>query len=287
MSSSILILLATTLVNDPGEYARPDLLAEAADLAKGGSCILLDVRPRQQYLSGHAPSAIWVDVAAWGKAFTPEPDLNAWNKRLGQIGIDIDGRIVIYGNEDVREAARLWWILRYWGLKDVRMMNGGWTAWRAAGGKVATDESVPVPKVVKLTARPERVVTKEQLVGALKGTAPQIVDARSVNEYCGLTTTAKRNGAIPGAIQLEWSDCLDPKTKKFKTAAELKALFRERGIDLKAPVVTYCQSGGRASVMAFALELMGGAQVRNYYRSWSEWGNDPVTPIVQPTQKTK
>ena len=127
-------------------------------------------------------------------------------------------------------------------------------------------------------------MTKGQLLDALK-TKPQIVDARSKDEFCGTAETAKRNGAIPGAVHLEWTDALDPKTKRFKTPAELRALLSERHIDVSQPVVTYCQSGGRSAAMAFTLELMGGQQVGNYYKSWAEWGNDADTPVVKPPVK--
>jgi len=97
--------------------------------------------------------------------------------------------------------------------------------------------------------------------------------------------TAKRNGAIPGAIHKEWTEVIDKKTQRFKSPEELSKLFEEAGIDLNKSSVTYCQSGGRAAVMAFALELMGGKSVRDYYRSWSEWGNAEDTPIERPRGK--
>ena len=78
---------------------------------------------------------------------------------------------------------------------------------------------------------------------------------------------------------------LDAKTKRFKSSSELKALLAERHIDVNKPAVTYCQSGGRAAAVAFALELMGGKQVENYYKSWAEWGNDPETPVDRPRPK--
>ena len=113
----------------------------------------------------------------------------------------------------------------------------------------------------------------------------QIVDARSVAEYCGEETKAKRGGSLPGARHLEWSDLLDKTTKRFKSAEELGKLFQERSLNLDQPSVTYCQSGGRASVMTFALELMGAKDVRNYYKSWAEWGDADDTPIVKPMRK--
>ena len=103
--------------------------------------------------------------------------------------------------------------------------------------------------------------------------------------HCGVADTAKRNGTIPGATHLDWTDLIDAKTKRYKTAEELSALFKAKGIDPAKPAVTYCQSGGRASVMAFALELMGGRPAANYYRSWSEWGNADDTPVVKPEKK--
>jgi thiosulfate/3-mercaptopyruvate sulfurtransferase len=140
----------------------------------------------------------------------------------------------------------------------------------------------PAPVAVTLTPRPERLTTKGQLLDSLKSGPPQVVDARSKDEFCGNAATAKRNGAIPGAVNLEWTEVLDPKTKRFKSPAALQALLAERHIDVNKPAVTYCQSGGRAAAVAFALELMGGKQVGNYYKSWAEWGNDPDTPVVKP-----
>jgi thiosulfate/3-mercaptopyruvate sulfurtransferase len=118
-------------------------------------------------------------------------------------------------------------------------------------------------------------------LSSLTGQKLQIVDARSKAEFCGVDVLSnKRAGAIPGAKQLEWSDLIDKETQRFKSAAELSRLLASAGIDLIHPTVTHCQSGGRASVMAFGLELMGAKDVSNYYRSWSEWGNSADTPIA-------
>jgi thiosulfate/3-mercaptopyruvate sulfurtransferase len=266
-------------------YPQPAILIEPAELARAGPAVrVLDARGKNRYNAGHVPGAVWVDAAGWAKAFTVPPDAAAWSKRLAAVGIDVDMPVVVYDDE-VRDAARVWWILRYWDVKDVRLLNGGWAAWQAAGGKVGTEEVKPPEKAVTLSARADRLVTRDQLLAALKGRPPQIVDARSEGEYCGETETAKRNGAIPGAVRLEWTDCLDPKTKRFKPPEELAKLLAERHIDVNRPAVTYCQSGGRASVTAFALELMGGKQVGNYYKSWSEWGNADDTPVVKPPKK--
>jgi thiosulfate/3-mercaptopyruvate sulfurtransferase len=194
--------------------------------------------------------------------------------------------VVIYDDNQGRDAARIWYILRYWGVKDVRLLNGGYPAWKASNGKTTKDNVTVTTSASDIEKQPGRLTTKDQLLQLLKSQPPQIVDARSDGEYCGTQETAKRNGAIPGAKHLEWSDTIDKKTGKFKSADDLAKLFKEAGIDPSKPAVTYCQSGGRAAVLAFTLELMGGKDVSNYYRSWAEWGNDPDTPIEKP-QKSK
>jgi len=138
---------------------------------------------------------------------------------------------------------------------------------------------------VTLSPHPERLAFKAQLLESLPKREFQIIDARSESEYCGEANTAKRNGAIPGAIHKEWTEVTEKKTQRFKSPEELSKLFEEAGIDLNKSSVTYCQSGGRAAVMAFALELMGVKSVHNYYRSWSEWGNAEDTPIEKPPGK--
>ena len=281
------MLLGLVLALSPNDYAKPDLLAEPADLrtpTSGRMVRVLDARGKGKYLDGHYPGAVWIDAPAWAHAFAAGQDAADWEKRIAPLGVTPADTIVIYDDNQSKDAARIWYILRYWGFDDVRILNGGWKALQAAGGPMQKEPQTVQPvKDLKLKAQPGRLATKTELLDLLKGKAPQIVDARSEGEYCGTEETAKRNGAIPGAAHLEWSDTLDEKTGRFKSAAELTKLFEKAGIDPSKPAITYCQSGGRAAVLAFVLELMGGKDVRNYYRSWSEWGNDPDTPVVKPT----
>ncbi len=273
----------------PSAYPKANLLIEPADLAhstRADQWVILDARGKGKYQDGHIPGAVVIDPLAWARAFGEGTDQAGWVKRIGALGIDVDSKVVVYDDAQAKDAARIWWILRYWGIKDVRLLNGGWKGWLASNGAIEKKERLPRPVEPKLAARSDQLATKKQLLESLKDRPPQLVDARSRGEYCGTEETAKRNGAIPGAVHLEWSDTLDPKTGRFKSAAELAKLFQAAGIDPAKPAVTYCQSGGRAAVLAFALELMGGKEVRNYYRSWSEWGNAEDTPIVKPVPKS-
>jgi thiosulfate/3-mercaptopyruvate sulfurtransferase len=286
-----ILLTAAANADTPAAYPRTDLLIEAKELARPGVAPkfrLLDVRPAAKYLAGHIPGTERIEHDSWSKGFTVPPDRQAWVRRLGEAAIlTLDTPVVVYG-DDVREAARVWWILRYWGLKDVRMLNGGWAAWQVAGGPVekgASRASAPpagAGTALQLAPQPERLATMEQILKDLREKKFTIVDTRSEGEFCGDVKLAKRGGAIPGARHLEWVEVIDKKTQRFKPAPELARLFQAAGIDLARPTVTHCQSGGRASVTAFALELMGAHNVRNYYRSWAEWGNASDTPVVQP-----
>ncbi|MDY3551608.1 sulfurtransferase [Gemmata sp. JC717] len=283
------LTLAISFEGRAAEYPRPELLTEPAALAQkdaGQGFVILDARAKAQYEAGHVPGARWVDHAEWAKGFGDGKDAVAWSKRIGSIGLTADSRVVVYDDNQAKDAARVWWILRYWGVKDVRLLNGGWVGWEK--GKYPTERAEPAIKfsTFKAVAAPERMATKDELLKSLPGGTLQIVDARSEGEFCGVDTLKnKRAGAIPGAKQLEWVDLIEKDSQRFKSPAELKKLFDGAGIKLDRSTVTHCQSGGRASVMAYGLELMGAKDVRNYYRSWSEWGNADDTPVVKPNKK--
>jgi len=271
------------------EYPRPDLLIEAAALSRSevaGQFVVLDARERKEYDEGRIPGAVWVDAVAWAKAFGDGKDAEGWSTRIGSLAIGPDAKVVVYDNVSFKDAARIWWILRYWGLEDARLLNGNWIGWTKAGLAIETGKP-RAPTAAKFPAVPrsKRLATKGQLLDALKGPGLQIVDARSEAEFCGIDKAKnKRAGAIPGAKHLEWIDLIDKDTQRLKSPGELRRLFRDAGIDLEKSTATHCQSGGRAAVMAFAMELMGASDVSNYYASWSEWGNADDTPIVVPDE---
>jgi thiosulfate/3-mercaptopyruvate sulfurtransferase len=289
------LLLAFPDETNVTAYPRPELLIEAPDLDKllkekaspDRPVVLLDARTSDEYRAGHIPGSRSVNHAAWSKAFAKHQDAKTWGQYFDHLHIRPNTHVIVYDDSSSLAAARIWWILRYWGVKKAQILNGGWSAWNAMGGEVTQKpREEKATESVKFTPVAERLATKGQVLESLKEKTLQIVDVRSEGEFCGeVKNTNKRGGAIPGAIHLEWKDLIDQKTQKFKSPQELAKLFKDAGIDLKRPTVTYCQSGGRAAVMAFGLELMGAKNVRNYYRSWSEWGNDKDTPIVKPPKK--
>jgi thiosulfate/3-mercaptopyruvate sulfurtransferase len=292
LSIQALLLLASvsSLVAAEQQYAHPELLVEPAAierLASKPSFVLLDARPVSDYIQGHIGGARSVDAASWAKTFGDGSDVQAWAGRIAELGIDRDSTVVVYDAVANKDAARVWWILRYWGVDDVRILNGGFAGAQTAKLKFATEAPAP-PQPSKFVPQPhdDRLATKGELLAALPGKSLQVVDARSEAEHCGLDSLANRRaGSIPGAKHLDWVDLVDQETKRFKPAGELARLFRSSGIDPTLPTAAHCQSGGRSSVMVFALELMGAERVSNYYASWGEWGNADDTPIEKPKLK--
>lgn len=274
------LVVTALLVGAPATYPKDDMLIEAADLAKlpADACTIIDVRSTKEYEAGHIPNAITVSVSELSKAFYTVTEPQLLGKMLGELGIDASKPIVVYG-DDIRESARCWFLLRAWGLSNVKLLNGGWQAWKRSGEKVSNEKTHVEPKLTKANLDEKRFATKENVLDAVQGKSAQILDARSEKEFCGEAGVAKRRGAIPGAIHLEWSNFVDVDSQRFKPASELAKVLKDAGIDPEKPVITYCQSGGRAAVAAFAVELMGGKNVRNYYRSWAEWGNAEDTPV--------
>ncbi len=290
LSAAMLCSLVSTLTAAQDNYARPKLLLEPGELDKPQVTqrfIILDARKKEAYDQEHIPTARWVDHGTWKSALGDGTDAKEWSKRIGDMGIGADSRVVVYDDASNKDAARIWWLLRYWGVRDVRLLNGGWRTWQAEGLPADAKES-PRAKTVEFIATPQRkrLATKDQILASLADHRLQIVDARSNDEFCGIDLKDnQRGGAIPRAKHLEWSDLIDRATDRFKSPKELRRLFDQAGIDLDKPTASHCQSGGRASVMAFGLELMGAKDARNYYPGWSEWGNSKDLPVVVPDKK--
>ena len=141
--SIAIVCLSLTLCADPETYPRPELIIDATGLNdRLNRVIILDARSEKAYDAGHIPGAVRVDVSALSKAFNSEVDAEKWSKRLGDLGVDVKTPVVVYG-DDWRESARMWWILRYWGIEHTRLLNGGITAWNAARLAISTEPTAP------------------------------------------------------------------------------------------------------------------------------------------------
>jgi thiosulfate/3-mercaptopyruvate sulfurtransferase len=188
---------------------------------------------------------------------------------------------VAYDDIAGMRSARLFWFLEYFGHDDVHILNGGFNAWQAANFPVTQEGTIAKSGNFKMKQRPELLATAAHVLGKLHNASAVIVDTRSDDEYTGKLVRAKRGGAIPGAVHLEWTNNLDGKGF-FKSADELQHMYDSAGITPDKEVIPHCQGAYRSAHTYLALRLIGYPNVRNYLGSWGEWGNRTDLPIEVP-----
>jgi thiosulfate/3-mercaptopyruvate sulfurtransferase len=277
---SLMVLLAAAT------YAHPEQLVDTAwvaDHARDPDVRIVDMR-MTGYTDAHVPGAVYLAPVAIRDAKSPPTFLPApavFEEMMARLGISDGTRVIAYDERGGIYAARLWWVLNYFGHPNVALMNGGWTKWTAE--KRPVDAAAGPPPAGRFTARPQPrwLATATDLVGSIDKPGVRIVDARTTAEIEGRDRrNIKRGGFIPSSVPVYWEDLLDPEQKTFKPADELKKIYAERGIVPSQEVIAYCQVGMRASVDLFALHLIGYDKLRNYYGAWEEWGNRDDLPIA-------
>jgi len=276
----MLVVLAAT-------YAHPEQLVETdwvAAHASDAAVRIVDMR-QNGYAAGHVPGAVHLAPTAIRDANAPPtflPTPAAFEAMMSSLGIGDRTRVVVYDERGGIYAARLWWILNYFGHANVALMNGGWIKW-SAEQRAVSSEIPSAPSGVRFTARanPRWVATAADVVAAIDKPNVKIVDARTTAEIEGTDLrNVRRGGFVPSSVPVYWEDLLDPQRKTFRTADELRQIYESRGITPKHDVIAYCQVGMRASVDLFALHLIGYDRLRNYYGAWEEWGNRDDLPIA-------
>jgi thiosulfate/3-mercaptopyruvate sulfurtransferase len=273
-----LVLLLAAAAASTG-YAHPELLVETAELAARAEQVrIIDVRPEPQYQQGHIPGAVHFDVRKlrtqdFDSGYLPTPAEFA--RLAGEIGIDNHTPVVIYDEGPSARAARLWYVLDHHGHRRAALLQGGWNRWKKEG-RPAVTEATPVPRTVfKPEVRKASLSTGPELERKVGQREVVILDVRSADEYRGRTGRARTRGHIPGAVHVEWKENLT-EAGAFKTAVELRRLYARAGVTPDKEVVTYCQTGGRASQSLFVLRLIGYDRTANYYGSWEDWGNRDI-----------
>lgn len=274
-------------------FANAHLLVSAQELAgmiEGAGArppLMLDLRPPEDYTAGHIPGALHLDL--WGVSLTdtdPAP-LKAFMWMIEHVlqvhGVDAATPVVVYDDRSGIRAARAFWFLEYFGHPSVRLLDGGFGAWAAAGLEI-TREAAPPPKSSWTGARVPGTIATWKDVRCLLGRGDTVIlDTRSDDEYTGAVARAKRGGAIPGAVHIEWTRNLGP-DGRFKSADELAKMYADAGVTPDRSVITYCQGGYRAAHSYLALRLLGYPRVRNYVGSWKEWGDREDLPVEVPTR---
>lgn len=262
---------------DPSHVIAVD---EAAGLLGREGVVFMDTRNYWKYAQGHVPGAVDLELYAFHWFDTSRAGLETFAREMahlfGACGIDEATQVVFYQEDSGYDAARGVWLLEFLGNKNGRILDGGFDLWKRTGRSVSVDD--PVVKPARFTGKPDpRVVCGlEELRGGMGKRELEVLDVRSPGEYDGSNRRALKAGHIPGARNIEWRSALRG-DGTLRDAGELRAIYS--GVPPTSEVVTYCQSGFRASHSWLVLRLLGYGRARNYLGSWYEWGNDPSTPV--------
>jgi thiosulfate/3-mercaptopyruvate sulfurtransferase len=255
----------------------------AHDLTSDRPPVVLDVRwtlggppGHGEYLTGHVPGAVYVDLdtelAEHGDPTDgrhPLPSVESLQDAARRWGISPGTPVVAYDGNGNLAAARAWWLLRWAGLSDVRLLDGALAAWVAAGGELATDDVRPETGTIELTGGSLPTLDVDDATFAETGV---LLDARAPERFRGETEPIDpKAGHIPGATSAPTGANLDA-DGRFLPADQLRARFASLGADGSTPVGVYCGSGVTAAHQAAALAIAG-VDAALYPGSWSQWSN--------------
>ena len=250
----------------------------------------VDYDPVANYNLGHVPGAVLID---WKKDINDQVRRDILNQEattelLQKVGVSDNTTLILYGDYNNWFAAFAFWVLKYYGFKDVRFMNGGRKKW--------LDEERPIAKDIPTYARGNLKASKpndslraylQDVRGVLGKKGNALVDVRGPKEFSGEILAppeypnehAQRGGHIPGAANIPWGQAVK-EDGTFKSVEELKQLYEPKGITKDKKIITYCRIGERSSHTWFVLKyLLGYSDVKNYDGSWTEWGNMVRNPV--------
>jgi thiosulfate/3-mercaptopyruvate sulfurtransferase len=269
----------------------PSVLITAAELAElSPRPVILDVRWSlggppgvEDYLAGHIPGAVFADLdldlaAPPGMGGRhPLPPAGNFQAAMRRLGVSANRPVVVYDAADSTAAARAWWLLRYFGHHDVRVLDGGYRAWAAVG--LPSEAGRGPAETGDFTVSPGHLPLLDADAAASVARSGLLLDARAGERYRGETEPVDPvAGHIPGAVSAPTAQNVAA-DGTFKPPAELAGRFAALGAASTSPVGAYCGSGVTASHEVLALTLAG-IPAALYAGSWSEWITDPSRPVA-------
>jgi thiosulfate/3-mercaptopyruvate sulfurtransferase len=276
----------------------PTLLTpqELSSLATSEKLVIIDTRDADTYAAGHIPGAVNLREIFTFLASSSVEGLaelkSTFMKHFGDIGLSGVETAVLYEdalNSGYGQSCRGYYLLTWLGYPKVHVLNGGYSAWKAAGLEVSTETVTPVPATFPTDLTMSDVMlTKTDMLDAVKSPgSAKLMDVRDIDEWIGESSSpygkdfAPRKGRIPGAKWVEWYRFMKPSAQgpMIKSPDEVKAECATAGISTNDPVYLYCFKGARASNTFLALKQAGFTDVRMYFGSWNEWSRDESLPI--------
>ena len=286
----------TTSAPAPDAFEHPEALATTEWLAEhldDANLRIVDVRWEAQsdYAAAHIPGAVYADLFtdlmvpdAPVPSVAPPPD--SFSTTMQRLGIGPETTVVAYDIMGGAEgAARLWWLLHYYGHEDVKLLDGGWTKWQLEEQPVEAGEVIPeVGTFIAAEPREEWRATAPLVQSAIDNADFMLIDALPVELYTGEAphtpqTPPMRDGHIPSAKNLPAPDNLDPTTTALLPRSELEQRWSELGLLEGQQAITYCEAGVYSALDFFILYQLGHEDVRLYEMSLMEWGVDPAYPM--------
>ncbi len=270
-------LLSNSLFADSGLISVEDL----ASIMKDRNTIIAFCGTSTEYRKARIPGAVNISLIE----LYCKPASNGYIKSphelagyFGSKGISETKRIVLYDEGSGKYSGRVYWILKYLGAKDVKILDGQMKAWRA-GRKPVARAPVSVKATTFTPSVNKALLATTSRVKAAPGV---IVDVRSPEEFMGTDKSELRKGHIPGAVNLEFKKVMDGKTAKIKSCNELKRIFFEKGIIPDKEIILYCRTSVRAGIVFFTLtDILGYKNVKVYDKAFFGWQADAANKVVR------
>jgi thiosulfate/3-mercaptopyruvate sulfurtransferase len=290
-AASIVALVSASLPlgSSAQTVADTEFLATGSWLAEHSTdptITVVDMRPAQAYSQGHIPGALSVPYALLAQPNSDESQIVLWETnvmdQLGSVGIEPSQMVVSYDDSGNLYAARMRWVLKYFGQPNAAVLDGGLPAWTQLGEPITTEATTRGATTYVGTPHPELLATWQDVLDRIDNPDVQIVDARPEAAYSGEATGSDlHTGHIPGALNLDWNTLVQADVPRpFKSPSELQATLDSIGLTRDKEIIVYCGSGVAGSEVLFALQMLDYPQVRLYSASWAEWGNREDLPFV-------
>jgi thiosulfate/3-mercaptopyruvate sulfurtransferase len=256
--------------------------------------VIIDTRDADAYAAGHIPGAVNLrEIFTYLATSSPEglEDLKqTFISQLGAIGLSGEETAVFYEdslNSGYGQSCRGYFLLTWLGYPKIQVLNGGLSAWKAAGLPISTEVTTPVAAEFPINISGSSVMVTLEDVKQKLGSSAVLIDVRDVDEWIGDSSSpygkdfAPRKGRLPGAKWLEWYRFMKPSGigPVFKTPDEIRAECITAGVKKTDEIILYCFKGARASNTYLALKQAGFDNVKMYFGSWNEWSRDPSLPI--------